>query len=321
MKRLIVMHLGGLGDLICSLPTIRLLAEHYREAETVFVGDRDRCEVVEMSGLPVTVADALQFPWRALWDQATPATPADFGDVLGVAEFWQHGEHTQRLQELTGGWYKSICDQPPWPDGATQAQRIFGYARAAFNLEGAYADPLLVPDACHFARVTSEVGQGGGDPPYIVIAPGAGNGRKVWDEQSFWLVGQTLRERLQCTLVCLLGPAEAGRGLDAPRGLFDYVARSWPIQDVAALLSLASIYIGNDSGPAHLAAWCKHPWGTHVPCVILYRASAIAAWRIDRPWVRNLSFPDGRPQELSVEEVTATALELVRAAASSSEGQ
>ncbi|HJQ83697.1 MAG TPA: glycosyltransferase family 9 protein, partial [Candidatus Binatia bacterium] len=50
-------------------------------------------------------------------------------------------------------------------------------------------------------------------------------------------------------VVTIAGPAEGGE--PAPLGAPE--ARDWPLVDVAAVLSRAALYLGNDSGISHLA--------------------------------------------------------------------
>ena len=95
-------------------------------------------------------------------------------------------------------------------------------------------------------------------------------------------------------------------GTDDPMGSFDQhrVYSGASLETVKRVLSGASLFIGNDSGPAHMAA------AFGVPCVVLFGPSDPAIWG---PWQtphRVLQSPAGL-SAITFEECLDAAQELV----------
>jgi len=110
-----------------------------------------------------------------------------------------------------------------------------------------------------------------------VIHPGAPYDPKRWPLESFVRVARWLRERRGIIPVIVLGNADrdlaaAVRQQFAPS---DVVLDSLGLPELIALISGAGFFLGNDSGPAHLAAAAGRP------VVVVFGASDSAAWR---PW-------------------------------------
>jgi ADP-heptose:LPS heptosyltransferase len=119
---------------------------------------------------------------------------------------------------------------------------------------------------------------------YAVVHVGAGNEFRRWPEHAFATLMAGLRAQAPDRRIILTtGPsqapaAEAVRRLAVVQGV---PAPSVPVVcdlDLAALRSLigrAAVFIGNDSGPAHIAAT------TAVPMVVLFGPTTPAVWG---PW-------------------------------------
>jgi len=95
--------------------------------------------------------------------------------------------------------------------------------------------------------------------PYAAIHPAAAAQYKTWDPQGFVTAAKHLRERHGLDPVFIGG---AGDNM-APFREFECVIGA-PLSDIKTLLSQASLFIGNDSGPAHIAA------SFGVPVVVLF---------------------------------------------------
>jgi len=80
--------------------------------------------------------------------------------------------------------------------------------------------------------------------------------------------------RGQGRLVVVEGPAEEGLGEDLAAGFGADAcrARRLPLRILAAVLKHCRLFVGNDSGIAHLAA------GLGLPCVVLFGPTSPAHW-------------------------------------------
>jgi ADP-heptose:LPS heptosyltransferase len=105
---------------------------------------------------------------------------------------------------------------------------------------------------------------------YVVIHPFASLPEKTWQAERFIEVARHLRETNGLEPVFLAGPMDD----TAPFSEFR-VWRNAPLADVKSLMSGASLFVGNDSGPAHVAA------AFGVPVVVLFGPSDPVTWA---PW-------------------------------------
>jgi len=106
--------------------------------------------------------------------------------------------------------------------------------------------------------------------PYAVMHPFASAPEKAWPVERFVEVALHLRA------ACGLEPhIVAGPGDDAGPFSRFYVLQSAPIGEVKNLMAGAALFLGNDSGPAHIAA------AFGVPVVVLFGPSDPVTWA---PW-------------------------------------
>ncbi|MGH9858547.1 MAG: glycosyltransferase family 9 protein, partial [Candidatus Acidiferrales bacterium] len=135
------------------------------------------------------------------------------------------------------------------------------------------------PDAALFVaeKLTARgVSQG---QSYAVIHPGASDPRKHWSAESFGAVAQWLAREHNLRPIVRLGPGDAelassvrqSFGSDAV--IFD--AAAMDLRETIALIAGAQLFLGNDSGPAHIAT------GAGRPVVVIFGATDAHTWR---PW-------------------------------------
>jgi len=107
-----------------------------------------------------------------------------------------------------------------------------------------------------------------GGPPYAVIHAFASTPEKTWPAARFREVAEHLAK---------LGiePIFIGTAADPLVGFAPHRTFSPALEDTKALMSGATLFVGNDSGPAHMAA------AFGIPMVVLFAASDHEVWR---PW-------------------------------------
>jgi ADP-heptose:LPS heptosyltransferase len=128
-------------------------------------------------------------------------------------------------------------------------------------------------------------------PLYAVIHPFAATPEKTWPAENFLAVARQLRSAAALEPIFLAGPG------DDPTPFRDF--RVWtnePLDRVKKLLSGAQLFVGNDSGPAHIAAACWRP------VVVLFGPSDPVVWAPWRTESRVLASPEGI-ERISVEQV------------------
>ena len=106
--------------------------------------------------------------------------------------------------------------------------------------------------------------------PYAVLHPMASAPDKTWPSSNFLQVADHLENRLGLEPVFIAGSGESVDAFANYRTL-----AGAPLEQTKSLLAGASLFVGNDSGPAHMAA------AFGLPVVVLFGSSDPDIWR---PW-------------------------------------
>jgi ADP-heptose:LPS heptosyltransferase len=133
------------------------------------------------------------------------------------------------------------------------------------------------PPLCYASQpqASAWIRQNVGTDPYAVIHPGALMSTKRWSTEGFAAIGRRLAEyRLRPILT--VGPGEESIVGETTRLLPDsLILLGLTIPKLAELIRGARLYVGNDSGPMHLAA------AVGTPTVAIWGSSDSVRWR---PW-------------------------------------
>jgi heptosyltransferase-3 len=129
--------------------------------------------------------------------------------------------------------------------------------------------------------------------PYAVLHPFASEPAKTWPAEKFLAVAKHLNGDLAIEALFV------GGANDDFSAFGEYICFAGaPLEELKSLLAGASLFVGNDSGPAHMAAAFGRP------TVVLWGASDLDNWRPWRTENAVLSNPNGIAS-IAVSEVTA----------------
>lgn len=137
----------------------------------------------------------------------------------------------------------------------------------------------LTPDPALEATVTHKLAEAGIDLllPYTVIQPTSTFSTKEWTPEGFAAVSDFLKLKLGCQPLLVGGPKE-----DSKLHRVSELCSSCPailsklsLSELVGVIGKAQLFIGNDSGPAHLAA------ALQIPLVVLFGSSDSQVWY---PW-------------------------------------
>ncbi len=125
---------------------------------------------------------------------------------------------------------------------------------------------------------------------YTVLHPFASTPEKTWPAERFLAVAEHLTSP-----VFLAGPH------DDPAAFAKFrVVQNAPLAEVKSIIAGAQLFIGNDSGPAHMAA------AFGVPSVVLFGPSDPVTWAPWKTEARVLASPESIGR-ITVDEVLAAA--------------
>jgi ADP-heptose:LPS heptosyltransferase len=112
--------------------------------------------------------------------------------------------------------------------------------------------------------------------PFALLHPAAAFETKRWDVRNFARVAEYLRERdINSVAVAAPNEAELVKDLLRETSAHVYALTDLSLPEVTALASRARLFVGNDSGIAHIAA------AVSTPSVVIFGSSNVNHWR---PW-------------------------------------
>ena len=276
-SRIAVIRLRSLGDCVLTTPALTLLKTHRPDLR-----------------IGVVVED----PWRDIFEEF---------EILPPRRSAIRGWHPDMVLNLHGG------TRSMWLTATSGAQVRAGFAHHAYSFlynakipraQEILGDPRRVHTAEHLASAMFWMGvprteipraQLSADPvaiagPYTVLHPFAATPDKTWPAERFLDVAEHLTNP-----VFLAGPN------DDPTPFAKFrVFQNAPLAEVKSIIAGAQLFIGNDSGPAHIAA------AFGVPVVVLFGPSDPVNWAPWRTEGHVLTNPEGIDR-IRVDEVIAAA--------------
>lgn len=267
-SRIAVIRLRSLGDCVLTTPALALLRKHRRDLKITIV---------------VEPRFAAVFENNPDIDEIRPPEPVRADLMLnlhgGTHSMWLTVASRARLRAGFAHHRFSFVYTHKIPT----AQEILGIERRVHTAEHLASAMfwLGVPQS-QIPRAKLTAGAAPDLPPYAVIHPFASVPEKTWPAERFVNSAQHIRESCALEPVFLAGPGDDSTPFQSFR-----VWRNAPLADVKNLLSRACLFVGNDSGPAHIAA------AFGVPMVVLFGASDPVVWAPWRTESQVLTAPGG----------------------------
>lgn len=305
-----------LGDLLLNVPAIRSIRERFPRAHVVLVVGRQNAGAVsgQRWADEIRVVDTRNFLGVARGgirglsgprpDLAVYFTTVSYSRSAGMLLRWS------RAAERVGfdpAWYRErdragLTRLIPYPGNAAGAkpphQSDVSLLLARECGAGARPDPpYYVPDPALLERAPEGA---------VYIHPGAGKQKNRWPADRFAAVARDLAGRGH-PVWWLAGPQDSGtvEAATAALGANLPVVRGESIPMLAARFARAALYVGNDTGPLHLAG------AAGCPTVGVYGWTDPAEWRPVGRCVRSVRAADGLLTSVEPRDVIDTALPLL----------
>ena len=274
--RVAVIRLRSMGDCVLTTPAISIL-KSARPDLRIGVVVEERFRAI-FEGNP-DVSEILSPRWTAL----RRARPDLCLNLHG-------GAASTRLTALSAAKIRAgfahFRFSPVYNVKIPSAQEILGVERkvhTAEHLASAMfylgAPRVEIPRAKLFIEPAGRRSRG--SAPYAVIHPEASSASKTWPAERFFEIAAHLENALDLEPVFI----GAGHELAAFRKWRTYSGA--PLNEIKSLIAGAALFIGNDSGPAHIAA------AFSIPVVVIFGASDPVIWAPWRAQAEVLAGTDG----------------------------
>ncbi|MFN8636293.1 MAG: glycosyltransferase family 9 protein [Chloroflexota bacterium] len=305
VRRVLVLRPGAIGDTLVTLPALMALRRAYPVATIEIAGNATALPLVQAGGV---IDRWLSFDDARVTRLFMPSPPADDDHFAGldVAVAWGRDPDGVLRQSLERRGARQIVVAPsrlPIEQPVHVARHLLqsleplGIASA-----GSPKLPAEIRDDVRFwlprfvfppeveALARAELDAAGlTGCPFVVIHPGSGSAAKNWPAASYAWVMDRLASQYGIKTVILAGPADAD-ALAIMRNRDDHVGMptgsltliDQPLLHVAAIMSHAGGFVGNDSGLSHLAGLLG------IPTLTLFGPSDPVLWKPLGPVVRVL---------------------------------
>jgi heptosyltransferase III len=269
-RNVLLFHSAALGDFVLSWPVAMMFGRTMAQSRVIYVAPSEKGRLAERAiGVesrdaelfsPLhTRPDSLSEPARKLIAGATHVVSFGVADQTDWVANVRSINDSARLIPLRAR-----------PDDDWNRHLMMFHAEQLKDQPALYAPLLQMIE--HVARSGAVANRA--RKATTVIHVGSGGADKVWPLDRFVRLAAELK-RAGHDLVFPLGEVELERMPDAARALTPHgsVIKPADLSALFDLVSTARLYVGNDSGPTHLAAMC----GT--PVVALFGRDNEATWR------------------------------------------
>jgi ADP-heptose:LPS heptosyltransferase len=263
VRRILVIKLDQLGDFLLSVPAIRHLAQFFGAARITLLAAPEVCSLAAMEpAIAETISCVLPQPALAdilragCYDLAVDLRcHADTRAVLQESgATWRAGfdsGHAFPWLDIVGFWEPDMAGSRK---RTSMADTLLGLAT---QITSAFTPPLARPEGGP-AWPDCVPQPPPGTVLRIALHPGAGTAIKRWPAARFAALIDSLAGAYACWIVLVGSAAEA----DLAAGILASVRTGGVVSavgltdvcDLSALLANCDLFIGNDSGPGHLAA-------------------------------------------------------------------
>ena len=281
---------GSLGDTLVSLPAIAEIRRRYPEHRLTLLTERPTARVSPWTVLKDTGwFDAAHFyvvKPRTLRDRVHNIKLALTLRRIGYDEIFSLApRRTARQLRVDARIFRGVvgagryhaADRPAWPISPDETHVEYEGLRLLRIVDPGATVASLLEFRLTVPAAERELGEGllsdlgvQDDQLLIGVGPGSGRSTTTWPAERFAAVGSALLGQFRNVVLLAIGGAKE-------RSLCERLCEAWgprshnlagrlSVFGSASILSRCAMFIGNDSGPTHLAAVVG------IPCVAIYSA-------------------------------------------------
>lgn len=283
IKRVLVIRPGGLGDMILLQPMLRALHEHYPQAGIDLICEKRNEEILALSQVPVKVLTYDAHPFRLLrrlwaggYDVVVDSEQFHYFSAVMAALSRAPIRIGYKINPGRNPIYTHLITYDMERYEADEFMKLlgpFGISSPAV-VAGCLAPPEInLPDVF---KPFSDAGQEG-SRRLVLIHVGTSVRYKMWSLENFVRLVQGLGLHQGHIIGLVGGGADAGMAAQVAQqsGMKDRIivmAGQLSLSQTAKVLARTGLFVGGDSGLAHLAA------AFNVPAVVMFGPSDAQKW-------------------------------------------
>ncbi len=270
LKRILIIRPGGIGDMILMLPSISAISERFPDAEIDIICEQRNMSVVSLSNVKARCLPYDRSPLSLLvtllntkYDIALDGEQfhhfsAVFGALSGAGARIGFNINPRR-----NGLYTHLI--PYSPDGfeGEQFLRLLGPLEMS-AVTFSPADLRITGPEALGSELHKRITEFRGARKLAILHSGASVKRKLWPADRMAALITELATTDETAVVVLGGEGDRPRNaaiaalLTSPRDAM-ILTDQLDLKQCAALLSMATIFVGPDSGLLHIAVGCQTP--------------------------------------------------------------
>jgi len=272
MKKILLVRLSSLGDVVHTFPAVTDIAREVPGVELHWAVDESFAELPALHPavarvIPVALRRGRRNPFSLTTWHALAALRATLGattydavlDLQGllksalVARFAhgpRHGHASRSAREPLASWLYDHRHPAPRGDHAVAQTRLLAAAALGYAVGGPIDYGIRVPSPPAFAP----------EGRYAVLLHSTSRASKLWVDDDWIALGQRFERAVVRSVLPWGNDAERVRAERLAGGIAEaLVAPRMSLTEAAGLLGRASVVVGLDTGLTHLAAATRTP--------------------------------------------------------------
>jgi lipopolysaccharide heptosyltransferase III len=268
IRCVLVIFPGALGDLMCLMPALAAISRRHPGASVELTARFELARLVAGRGV---VARAHSIDARAVGElfneEMAGKARGFFREFDRIYSFFASDDARFR-ERLAAATDADVSFHPFRPTGEGHVSE--GYLRDVGE-SASLLDARIEPTSDDLAVAARALLESKCDVSnLVVIFPGSGSPAKNWPADKFAALASTLSKL--ASIAVILGPAESSiEPIFREAGIS--ILKDLDLPTVAAIASIASAFVGNDSGVAHLSA------AVGASGVVIFGPTDPARWR------------------------------------------